>query len=286
MLRLPLIAFFCLAFLVGCQMTDDSTSVNRSFASDSFGTHGSMRVHSRDARRPHNFQIIQTGQGPIREGQSAMRFELRNGDCGGADCQSSRERTERAFRGGIRPGQETWNAWSIFIEEFRATPVNGMLLGQFKHEPVGQQVFSVFAQRDGIYISLSRMTDKQLREDPDQPIPESQLQIDRLVVPISRARGRWLDFMVHSNWATDETGFLDVYLNGLRIDSYRGPVAYPDNLGLAMQDVTFRFGIYRSQTERNRASIGALPTYVVTFDNVKQGRTRASVEAPELLATR
>jgi len=243
----------------------------QSLRADGGGTYRQFRDHNRNAGRPYEFSKIRGPQEFIREGRRAFRFELRAGNCGAEDCRSDRERVERVEKDGARPGREQWHAWSMMLDaSFTHAPRISTLLGQFKQEPHGNQLFSFSVENNYLVMSLVRASDAEIARDVDTA--NVQFNIDRRLMPLGQARGRWLDIMVHSNWSPNPDGFFEVFVNGERVGSYRGQITYNTR-----DDVTFRFGIYRSHLSRYS---GTQPTNVAYFDNIRRGNTRASVELP------
>lgn len=236
---------------------------------DGDGDYRRLADHGRSARRPYSYTEIGGPPAYIREGRRSMRFEVRAGDCRAEDCHTNRERVERAEQRGLRPGTNQWHSWSMFIDPgFRAVDRVPVTLGQMKQEPFGSQLFSINVEHDYLVAILGRLTDQEAARDKDSG--NVQFLIDHRLMPMREARGRWLDFMVHSNWSPNEDGYFDLYLNGQRIASHRGKITYNPS-----DDVTFRFGIYRSHIQRHS---GPMPTHIVFYDNVRRAGSRAEVD--------
>jgi hypothetical protein len=194
-------------------------------------------------------------------------FDVRPGDCGGADCREDRERVERWDSSGSAPGRAHWHAWSIRLaEDFPYIRPTNTTLGQFKQEPQGCEVAGVGIEGNRLFFFNKLCTAS----------GDTVYMIDQPFISLSQARGRWIDLMVHSNWSAESDGFLDFYVDGRLIASHRGRVTY--NM---RDDITFRFGIYRSFVSRYTAVTGdPVPRQVAIYDNVRRGPTRESVELP------
>jgi len=232
---------------------------------DDAGTYGRFADHPRSARTPHGFKIISGPPTLIREGRRAMMFDVRPGDCGREDCREDRERVERQDRRGTRPGNSHWYAWSVRLAgDFPYIRPTNTTLGQFKQEPQGCEVAGVGIENNRLLFYNKLCTAS----------GETVYMIDQPFMALPAARGRWVDFLVHSNWSSGADGFLDFYVNGRRVASHRGRVSYN------MRDrVDFRFGVYRSFVSRYMSATGGpVPRQVAIYDNVRRGPTRASVE--------
>jgi len=234
-------------------------------AADDDGSYGGFQKHGRAARAGHGVQTISGPDALIREGRQAYRFEVRSGDCGGADCREDRERVEMTERGGTRPGSAQWYAWSFRLAaDFPYIRPTNTTLGQFKQEPQGCEVAGIGIENQRLFFYNKLCANKDGGE--------ARYMIDKPFMSLAQARGRWVDIMVHSNWSAGSDGFLEFYVNGRRVAAHRGPVSYN------MRDkITFRFGVYRSFVSRYGRPV---PTQVAYFDNVRSGPTRESVELP------
>lgn len=232
---------------------------------DDNGTYGRFIAHPRAARTPHGYGGISGPAALIREGRSAWMFDVRPGDCGGADCREDRERVERWDRSGSKPGEAHWYAWSLRLaDDFPYIRPTNTTLGQFKQEPQGCEVAGVGVENNRLFFYNKLCT----------PSGETVYMIDQPFLSLDAARGRWIDLLVHSNWSAGPDGFLDFYVDGRRVASHRGRVSY--NL---RDKITFRFGIYRSFVSRYTAKTGRpVPRQWAVYDNVRRGPTRESVE--------
>ncbi|SFS22120.1 Polysaccharide lyase [Yoonia litorea] len=237
----------------------------QSLSPDDSGTFGRFDAHTRAAQTAHGFNIISGPPALLREGQRAFLFDVRPGDCGGNDCREDRERVERVDRSGSRPRDEHWYAWSLRLaDDFPFIRPTNTTLGQFKQEPQGCEVAGIGIESRGLFFYNKLCAAN----------GEATYMIDKPFISLAAARGRWIDFMVHSNWSADSDGFLDFYVDGRLIASHRGRVVYNNR-----DEVTFRFGIYRSFVSRYTGNTGnPVPRQWAIYDNVRRGDTRGSVE--------
>ena len=232
---------------------------------DGSGTYRDFVPHNRAARTPHGVQAIAGPPALIREGARALMFDVRAGDCGGADCREDRERVERWHRAGSRPGEAQWYAWSVRLrEDFPDIQPTNVTIGQFKQEPQACEVAALSIQ-NGRLVFMNKLCDAN---------QNAVYMIDQPIMSLSQARGRWIDLMVHTNWSAGADGFLDLYVNGQRVASHRGRTVYNNR-----DRVDFRFGIYRSFVSRYETRAGTgVPRQVAVFDNIRRGPTRESVD--------
>lgn len=235
---------------------------------DDNGKFGEFQKHSRVKQFAHSLETVKGVSPNVREGSVSQRFEVRSGDCGRKDCRSDRERFELWDKSGIRPGTETWASYSLRLDEdFPYIRPTNTTLGQFKQEPQGAEIVGIGIENERLFFY-----NKLRRKDGDV-----HYNIDQPFMSLATARGNWIDVLIHTNWRSDQTGFMKVYINGRQIADYKGPVVYN------MKDrVTFRYGIYRSFVSRYVKENGKkVPTMVVHYDNVRWDSSREAVELPK-----
>ncbi len=97
---------------------------------------------------PHAFRRSLPGE-PVRLGKTSERFELREGDCGGSDCENARYRTEIKEENRVveaRLGQDIWYGWSFYNANIAAVTRDrslGTVIGQWKPEGEQPPVFRI-----------------------------------------------------------------------------------------------------------------------------------------------
>jgi hypothetical protein len=209
---------------------------------------------------------------PVRTGDSSLRFEVRNGDCGRSqswnDCLKDRQRHEYVsenFNG------EIWFNWSIYIpNELESISPATVTLGQFHQRDTFSPPFMFQLPEALSNPSIGYNIDRQMGGSTKE---------NKALLTDAEMRGRWTDILVHANWKADYRGFFRIYVNSETVPRYQyvGPTL--DKQGGSPY---FKFGIYQSHISRylNRQGKDAkTPTQIVYFDDIFKGTScdRASV---------
>lgn len=144
----------------------------------------------------------------VREGRYAARVEVRRGDNNVAGSGSG-ERSElfigSSTTGGFE-GQEQYWAWSTYFPPDFDAPVGlWNAFTQFHHSGTTGQVNVQFAVADRKRIEL-----RVLGGSVSAPA-RRDLVLARLM------RGHWYDFVFHVKWSSTRAGFVEVWVNGLRV---------------------------------------------------------------------
>lgn len=203
--------------------------------------------------RPYAMQVVKAADGhPVRDGESAMRFEVRAGDCGADsvwnDCSNDRERSELSS---TNLGGEQWVHWSIYLpEDYPIIYPVKTALAQFHQRGGDGKVAFMFQNHTGGYIADNQTG------GTGQTIEQGRVLSDE------EMRGKWNDILVHVNWSSNpSSGFFHVYVNGEDMPRYTwfGRTTFGGGTPY------FKFGIYRSFMTRRS---GPEPTQIVYYDNV------------------
>jgi hypothetical protein len=194
---------------------------------------------------------VDTVTSPVREGASAIRFEIRKGDCVPEDCAEDRERVELKSREHEHEGDERWYSWSFFLpEDFESIWPARQFIAQFHQE----------GERPAMLFSL----------EPDGLRLDSQFQEDRaLLVPAAQLRGRWHDVAMHVRWSHHD-GFIDIDIGGRRVFAGTGP-----NMS---GDIYFKIGLYRAHLSRNPAAADS--TQTMFADSLRRATALPGEAAP------
>jgi len=213
--------------------------------------------------KDYGMTVVSNKEGyPTRLGETSMRFEVRAGDCGSdsgwSDCANDRERHEMTSKPNVNG--TSWHSWSIFLpEDYPIVYPTMVNLGQF-HQHGGHVVWMFQNRRGGLMV--------------DNQTIGSTLHMKRILTD-DEMRGKWCDILVHARWTSDpDKGFFDVYVNGEPTPRYE----WRGKTQTAGKQVYHKFGIYRSWISRYKAMFDGddVPTQVVYFDDVNQGRTCAA----------
>jgi Polysaccharide lyase len=215
-------------------------------------------------QHPWNYQVIRRGTGPVRDGVSSERFELRAKDCGLSgpaaydDCKHGRERAQRGESGTAALNKDHWYSFSIFLDPdiVPIDPANTILV-EFRPRGPGQIILSIDFRFDGIVGVLGSVQTKQTNDMKPPPITKYQA--------IAQAtKGVWHDFVVNARWSQGPDGFIDLYHDGVLKWQHRGRnAAYG-------QPVHMMYGIYRS----------FITTWITTYsnsDSLFRPRTQGSI---------
>jgi len=202
---------------------------------------------------------VQQLQGPativrdhVREGDYAARFEVRpktDLTVPGGD------RSEALTITGEVAGTESWWAWSTYFDtDFNPNPDSAWnAFTQWHHTgPTGQSnvTFMVDTASSPWNIQINAFGGKQDQNKQVFPLADFQ-------------RNVWYDFIFHVRWAPDNTGFVEVWLNGTQVVplTYR-PTTY------AGEGVYLKQGLYRGESRL---------TSVVYHDGMRRGTSFADV---------
>lgn len=84
-------------------------------------------------------------------------------------------------------------------------------------------------------------------------------------------KGRWTDWVVQVKWSYTSTGFLNVWKDGRKVVSRRGPNCFNDRQGPNLQ-----MGMYKGWKENQRRWWGPVSRRVLYMDEVRIGDFRAT----------
>ena len=148
----------------------------------------------------------------VRDGDVAIRLELRDNECGRDDCKVGdykgwKGRTEFGFWETELNG-ENWFRWSIYIPEDTYYIHDGWtLLTQFKGNFKSQKnkdcpiiPFYINMDNDGLGIG----TEPGDCSETWSPIISNE----------EGFKGKWLDIVAHTNWSAKDNGFIHIWING------------------------------------------------------------------------
>jgi len=189
-----------------------------------------------DACCDHSVQRVSTH---ARSGTYSMRFEQRCED----PLMHNGRRAELVKGGLLSPMlSERWYGLSIFL------PLNWV-------NDDGNGGWIVFAQWHGSPdlssgdmwrsppLALEISTNKWIidyRYDPNFITTHNPSGHYAWTGSMTEDKGKWTDWVFHVRWDYSETGFLEVWKNGVQVADYHGPIGYNDVKG-----PYFKMGIYR-----------------------------------------
>lgn len=230
-----------------------------------------------ELNNPRNKPNVVSGPDhPVIEGAKSWQFYLKDGACKGNkyydDCKGKRERSEytEKRRTQAKPGVETWYRFSFYIP--KSTPaLTPALTNLFQFQDTSgsaEITLGLFFEPNGAFLFQSDPNNPQVDDmNPPKPMAEKRL------LSLGQLRGRWQSFDVQAVWSPNSDGLINVWLNGKKVYAHAGRNLVR-NVG-----PTFKFGIYRGNTDKTRAHHGgAIPMQVVYFDNVARASTRAGMD--------
>ena len=202
---------------------------------------------------------------PVRTGESSLRIELRNGDCGNwssssegwDDCSRNRERAE--IGSDFELQGEHWFSYSMYVPE--NTKLFSRVAGSALVKATALTQFHQHSIVDGVMSSFSPPFMFNL-----EPIGYT---MQNFVIGAHAQRpaiatadelfGKWVDILVHINATSDVDGFFRVYKNGSSTPIY----SYEGAITATNQAIVIKLGIYRYGVAEDEKT----PTQVVYYDN-------------------
>jgi hypothetical protein len=250
---------------------------------------------------PHAFRYAYAPEEPVRRGARSERFELRDGDCGGSDCGNPRARAEiaedrRTIVG--RLDRDLWIGWSFYnasIRSVRNETYLGTTIGQWRLSGSQPALIRFIQLAQGSYDMAD--CDPAFCTMGGDPAWDVVVQLDEMrqsmrwgrqqnsgnicrLFSMEQSLGRWIDIVVNTNFGTNDTGYLRIWIDGdLRCD-YRGPLVSSLAAAADVPGPAHRRGIFNSFTERWSATQGGapMPTLIVLYDEYRTGQSRLDVD--------
>jgi len=201
----------------------------------------------------------------FRSSSKAGRFDLRKSDPSPQPNDS--KRTQMEWNGMAVPMGATWYAMSIMPAGWMGVdPAPEDLFDLHDRLPSGAG--SNWTNPFGIWNKNGRWTCHitydvvNITTDGGSNIVNKEYDLGP-VVP-----GKWVDWVLHTNYSWRDTGYVEVYKDGVKVVDYKGPCAYNG----CMPDPYFKFGIYKwpwAISSFNPASTQS--ERVFYFDNFRVG---------------
>ena len=249
----------------------------------------------------HNFRMGRADAGdPVRSGTTSERFELRDGDCGGSDCDQPRSRaeiraTDKASK--ARIGQDIWYGYSFYnatVPSFQRDNSLRLVFGQWTLGGTHRPIFR--------FIQLGRDEGNFAGCDPSVCVGPNTTRGDIVVqlADIAQAngwgeaqndgyicrlfdmleqRGKWVDITLNTNFSAGADGYLRIWVNGQLACNYSGPLSSQTTLSAATNP-HHRRGIFSSWNKRWKAATNGAeqPQLVVYYDEFRSGSSFADVD--------
>ena len=178
---------------------------------------------------------------PVREGDTALKFEIKPGDCHGSDCENDRERVELKSRGTESAGTRVNYSWSFYLPaDFQPLWPAREFIAQF-HQDGGKPVLLLSLEPEGLRFE-SRY------RDGEKP----------LLIPAAELYGRWHDISIDIVWSK-QAGEVLVAIDGV-------PRLVSHQQTMSEDQAYFKIGLYRAHLSRNRDA--AASTQIMFADRI------------------
>ena len=191
-----------------------------------------------------------------RKGDTALRFELRHGDCYTSpdwdDCTQDRERTEVRERWSPPLDKEVWYSFSFYIPNDYEWMYPKQMFFQWHGGVWGPNAYFQLKRDEFLVDILTKRHET-----------TTQYNLGKL------DKGKWHDFVVKVKWTTKQNGYMTVYLKGKALFDHKGPTMDSETYAKG-RGPHVKFGIYRSHLFRWTESRNR-PTHILYFDEYRHG---------------
>ena len=227
---------------------------------------------------------------PVKEGDTALRFEARYGDCGwGPDdppeCQKSgsgvftyasvwhKDNDDDGADALAQEGNTAWYSWDTFIPEGKKyQPISEVMLEEWHHlgnaptgvscDPSIQTEWTYSEKRKShIVIITNYATVPTTNDDWDHDDERAKLKT------INIPSGRWINFKWQIRWTRKKSGWFKLWLDGKRVLTFKGRTMLPETV---CSNIYFMTGIIGSVRKGDRL--------VIYKDNFRAGLTQAQMQ--------
>lgn len=227
--------------------------------------------------RSHSFTVSHS---LTRSGSSSGRIELRRTDpVAGNSYRAELRLTQGSIVGGV--GQERWYGLSIYVPgdwRIDTNPRDWQILAQWHSLPDVQLGEGLLPPPLAIWIDKGEWsiwsywdrTPVTKTTADGAPLPPG----GRAVLwrgPYST--GKWTDWVVHAQWSYLSDGLIEMWKDGVKVVSRRGPNTYNDT-----QPLYFMLGLYRWPWSFPN-NVWSEPKRVVYFDELRVGDATANYSA-------
>lgn len=205
-------------------------------------------------------------------GPTAMRFELRDGDCftaypsnptqGWDDCTRDRERAEVRELWDAPVDVDMWYSIMLYIPRDYEPMYPKQMFWQWHNGIWGP---NMFFQLKNNQLVIDILTERR-NTTTQYAFAPGDLRV-----------GQWHELVVNVVWSgREDLGMMDFYVNGRRYVAHRGATLDPETYASGIGPHV-KFGIYRSHLFRYEQP-GPHPTHVLYFDEYRRGFSFADVD--------
>ena len=247
----------------------------------------------------HAFKVVEKPY-PVRYGTTSERYELREGDCYGWDCENTTARSELALQKQLvqaRYNQDIWYGWSFYNETIPAIGLFNVI-GQWKNGVQGNNNPMIFIRQQPESSWNSQMWKNcdssfcsnhlETRDSYDVVLNlgkggkfESQGDSNNWNSPcrlfsMEENKGKWVDIVINTNFGTNDEGYANIWINGEKRCEYRGKFLDHSDIGNSMYPgPSHRRGVYINKVKMTTKTH---PTLIAYYDEFRIGKSREEVD--------
>ena len=219
---------------------------------------GNFAGWMKELAQPYSGQIVTS---PVRCGDYAARFEIREGDVQPPIIGYRTEIHELLYF--IAPiGSEQWYGFSTYIPTDWPDLDNRTVISQWHATPDAGEVWRsppLAVRYTGGRITVTgRYSIEPIQNENDGVMLDLYTHSDTF------AKGVWHDWVFHVRWLYEDEGFVEAWLDDTQVVDYQGPIGYNDKVG-----VWFKWGIYRNDHP---------VTQVIFHDEYRRGNSHEEVD--------
>jgi hypothetical protein len=212
--------------------------------------YGTVRIDSAGGRFPESPRCMTITQ-PPGPGTPSV-----NGEC---------QRLEYAFQCvDWYPRRQYWSSWCQKFDKAYPDNMNGAFFAQFKNSGFGWQINFTTAATNNTADPLNLRVTVSWGETAT-----SAAMHTTSFTKGSIKKGEWNDFIVCHYINYDTSSYVQVWLNGVQVVNYHGPIGFKDCTGVG----NLKIGIYGGYNAEWRNTLR-----ILSIDEIRGGATRASVE--------
>jgi hypothetical protein len=246
----------------------------------------------------HAFKVVEKPY-PVRYGTTSERYELREGDCYGWDCENMAARSELVLQKQLvqaRYNQDIWYGWSFYNETI---PTIGLynVIGQWKNgmpTSTGSNNPMLVLRQTPLKSSIWYWCDNSFcsRHLKTQDNWDVFLQLGKggkfksqgnsnnwnspcRLFSMEENQGKWVDIVINTNFGTDEDGYVNIWINGNKRCEYRGVIQDYIPSNALYPGPSHRRGVFINNSKMTSKT---LPTLIAYYDEFRIGKSRKEVD--------
>jgi hypothetical protein len=245
---------------------------------------------------PHQFNLV-TEPYPVRYGTHSERFEVRPNDDSGMYPATRGNRSEITQRPGPENGligRDNWYGWSFYHENLPSLSHTwgwNPMFGQWKSDLNAAPIIGITPAQDGRPYGgrfMGVILDDLVQNRGRDWAKENFFGYPCRLFLIEETANTWIDIVLNTNFGDDDSGYLNIWINGELKCEYRGqivstPVDNYVSYGSRNMGPIHKRGYWSGHNSfpsrwlENHPDV-EIPTFVVYYDEWRQGTTRESVD--------